>query len=460
MLRGAPRNESSGWSRHASNPPKLLITKDQFELNSTGPGLNNSVEESEATCGTKRALTMEEVFLTGRRMDRVPYAGIRKAFEKANELAARGVRVIHFEIGRPDFDTPLNIKEAAKSALDQGIVHYAPNAGVSALREALADSVKEHKGVDYKADKEIIVTAGGQEALYLTFMSILDPGDEVLIPNPAFGTFPSAVHLAGGIPVAIDLVPSDNFMFDLEAAAKVITPRTKAMIVNSPHNPTGSVLTREQLETIAVFATQHNLILVSDEAYDRMVYDGHVHHSPASLPGMRERTIICGSLSKTYAMTGWRIGYIAAPESVVDAATRVQQNVMLSLCAFAQMGAIAGLTQSQSFTEEMMQEFTRRRKLMLEMLKQVAGLELESVPKGTFYLFPKITLPGISSAQLADHLLESAGIAVIDGAVFGSNGDGHLRISYASSYDNCKEGMERLAVAMSKLAAGTKAVAR
>jgi aspartate/methionine/tyrosine aminotransferase len=191
-----------------------------------------------------------------------------------------------------------------------------------------------------------------------------------------------------------------------------------------------------------------------------MVYDGHVHHSPASLPGMRERTIICGSLSKTYAMTGWRIGYIAAPEPVVGAATRVQQNVMLSLCAFAQMGAIAGLTQSQSFTEKMMLEFTRRRKLMLEMLKQVAGLELESASNGTFYFFPKITMPGISSAQLADYLLESAGIAVVDGAVFGSNGNGHLRISYASSYDHCEEGMERLAVAMGKLAAGTETVAR
>lgn len=403
---------------------------------------------------------MKEAFLTGRRMDRVPYAGIRKAFEKATELAARGVKVIHFEIGRPDFDTPLNIKEAAKSALDQGFVHYAPNAGVPALREALARSVKEHKGIDYTADKEIIVTAGGQEALYLTFMSILDPGDEVLIPNPAFGTFPTAVHLAGGVPVAVDLVPADNFMLDLEVAAKAITPRTKAMIVNSPHNPTGSVLTREQLEKIAAFATRHNLILVSDEAYDRMVYDGHTHHSPASLPGMRERTIVCGSLSKTYAMTGWRIGYIAAPEPVVSAAIRVQQNVMLSLCAFAQIGAIAGLTQSQTFTEKMMQEFGRRRKLILEMLKQVAGLELESASNGAFYFFPKIILPGITSAQLADHLLENAGVAVVDGAVFGSNGNGHLRISYSCSYDDCREGMERLAVAMSALAAGTKAVAR
>jgi len=415
---------------------------------------------SEATCGTERELTVEEALFTGRRINRVPYSGIRKSFEKANEMAARGVKVIHFEIGRPDFDTPLHIKEAAKTALDQGIVHYAPPAGVPALREALAQNVKQYKGVDYEADKEIIVTAGGQEAMYLTLMSILDPGDEVLIPNPGFGTFPSAVHLAGGVPVTVDLVPSANFMFDLAAAAKAITPRTKAMIVNSPHNPTGSVLTREQLEQIAVFATRHNLILISDEAYDRMVYDGCVHHSPASLPGMRERTIICGSLSKTYAMTGWRIGYIAAPEPVVDAATRVQQNVMLSLCVFAQMGAIAGLTQSQAFTESMMQEFARRRKMMLEMLKQVAGLELESLSNGAFYFFPRITLPGISSAQLADYLLESAGISVIDGTVFGSNGNGHLRISYASSYDDCKEGMERLAGAMSKLVAGTSAVAR
>jgi aspartate/methionine/tyrosine aminotransferase len=400
--------------------------------------------------------------MTGKRMEEVPFAGIRKAADKANQLAAKGVKVIHFDIGRPDFDTPAHIKEAAKKALDQGIVHYSPNNGMPELREALAAKVAEEKGVRYDPEREIIATAGGQEALYLALMSILDPGDEVLIPDPAFGSFPWSVHLAGGVPIAIDLVASDNFMFNLEAAAKAITSRTKAMMVNSPHNPTGSVLSREYLEKIAAFAARHNLILISDEAYDHIVYEGRLHYSPASFSGMRERTIICGSLSKTYSMTGWRIGYIAACEPVVSAALRVQQNVMLSLCSFAQMGAIAALTESrasQAFTAEMVKEFSRRRKLILEQIKQVPGLELESEPYGTFYLFPKITLPGVTSAQLADYLLEKAGVGVVDGAAFGHNGHGHVRISYTDSYENCQEGMERLAEAMNKLVTGKEALA-
>jgi aminotransferase len=396
---------------------------------------------------------MTNAAMTSKRIEEVPFAGIRKAVEKANAMEAKGVRVIHFDMGRPDFDTPAHIKEAAKKALDQGIVHYAPNVGMPALREALADVVAKQKGVRYDPEKEIIVTAGGQEALYLSFMSILDPGDEVLIPDPAFESFAWAVHLTGGVPVANNLVPAENFMFNLEAAEKSITPRTRAMVVNSPHNPTGSVLTREQLGEIAQFATKHDLILISDEAYDRMVYEDCVHYSPASFPGMRERTIICGSLSKTYAMTGWRIGYIAAPKSVVGAAVRAQQNVMLSVCSFAQMGAIAALTGSQAPTDEMMKEFGRRRMLVLEQMKPVPGLELENNPCGAFYIFPKITVPGITSTQLADYLLEKAGIAVVDGSAFGRGGNGYVRLSYSCSYENCKDGMERLSEAMTKLVA-------
>jgi len=403
---------------------------------------------------------MTNSLMAAKRMDKIPFAGIRKAADKAEQLAAKGVKVIRFDIGRPDFDTPAHIKEAAKTALDQGFVHYASNAGIPTLREALAAWVAGLKGIRYDPEREIIATAGGQEALYLALMSILDPGDEVLIPDPAFGTFPFSVHLAGGVPVAVDLIAADNFMLNLETAARVITPRTKAMIVNSPHNPTGGVLSREQLETIEAFATRHNLILISDEAYDHIVYEGRVHYSPASFPGMRERTIICGSLSKTYSMTGWRLGYIAAAEPVVSAAIRVQQNVMLSLCSFAQMGAVAALTQSQAFPAEMVKEFARRRKLVLAELKQVPGLEVESEPYGTFYVFPKITLPGITSAELADYLLEQAGVCVVDGNAFGDNGNGHLRICYTTSYENCQEGMARLAEAMSRLAKGKEALAR
>ncbi len=384
------------------------------------------------------------------KFDRIPYAGIRKVFQKANELEAQGQKVVHFEIGRPDFDTPPHIKDAVKVALDQGHVHYAPNNGIPALRTALAMRLQTDKGLTYDSDNEIMVTAGGQEALYLTFLSLLNEGDEVIIPDLCFGPFALGIILAGGVPVRVPLQPDNNYAYDLTAAKQAVSPRTKAIIVNSPHNPTGSVLTKEQLAAVANFAITHNLMLISDEAYDKMLYEGS-YISPAGFPGMKERTIVCGTLSKTFAMTGWRIGYIAAPPAVIGAAVRAQQNVMLSLCTFAQHGAVAALTESQACVTAMMQEFARRRKLVLEMLRQIPGLELPGPPQGAFYAFPRITLPRISSAQVADYLLNQAGVAVVDGLAFGEGGNGHFRISYAVSYEDCQLGLERIAAVMNQL---------
>lgn len=381
------------------------------------------------------------------RLDTIPYAGIRKVFQRANELETQGKKIIHFEIGRPDFDTPSHIKEAAKSALDRGQVHYAPNNGIPALREALAMSLKADKALCYDMEKEIMVTAGGQEALYLTFLSLLNAGDEVIMPDPSFGPFALAVQLAGGVPIKIPLKPEQNYAYDLVAAKQALSPRTKAIIVNSPHNPTGGVLTAEQVKLVADFALVNDLILISDEAYDKMVYESNFI-SPASLPGMKERTVICGTLSKTYAMTGWRVGYIAAPEAVIGAAVRLQQNIMLSLCTFAQHGAVAALTSSQDCVDTMMLEFARRRTLVVEMIDQIPGLVLEGIPQGAFYAFPRIILPHVTSAQVADYLLNTAGVAVVDGLAFGEGGNGHFRLSYAVSYENCRIGLERIAEAM------------
>lgn len=380
----------------------------------------------------------------------IPFAGIRKVFQRANEIEAQGKKVIHFEIGRPDFDTPSHIKEAAKIALDKGYVHYAPNNGLPALREALVMRLSTDKGLSYDCDKEIMVTAGGQEALYLTFLSLLNAGDEVIIPDPAFGPFALAIQLAGGIPVKIPLEADKNFTYDLSVAKRALTRRTKAILVNSPHNPTGGFLTKEQLKEVADFAVKHDLILISDEAYDKLVYEG-TFVSPASFPGMQERTVICGTLSKTYAMTGWRIGYIAAPEAIIGAAIRLQQNIMLSSCTFAQHGAIAALTGSQECVESMVREFARRRLLVLDMLKQIPGLELTGIPQGAFYAFPRITLPHVTSMQVADYLLDHAGVAVVDGLAFGEGGRGHFRLSYAVSYDDCRIGLERIGKAMEVL---------
>jgi aspartate/methionine/tyrosine aminotransferase len=385
------------------------------------------------------------------RLDHIPFAGIRKVFQRANELEAQGTKVIHFEIGRPDFDTPRHIKDAVKAALDKGYVHYAPNDGIPALREALAMRLKLDKSLSYDPQKEIMVTAGGQEALYLTFLSLLNEGDEVIIPDPCFGPFGLAVQLAGGVAVKTPLLPEKNFSYNLEAARERLTSRTKAIIVNSPHNPTGGVLTAEQVKEVVDFAVDHNLILISDEAYDKMLYNSSFL-SPASFPGMKERTVVCGTLSKTYAMTGWRIGYIAAPEQIIGAAVRLQQNIMLSLCTFAQHGAVAALTGSQECVETMMNEFARRRKLVLEMIGQIPGLTLTGIPQGAFYAFPEITLPGVTSAQVADYLLNHAGVAVVDGSAFGEGGKNHFRLSYAVSYEDCHMGLERIAEVMKMFA--------
>ena len=396
---------------------------------------------------------MNSSSVVSKRLDSIGFAGIRKVLEKATQLEAQGRKVIHFEIGRPDFDTPIHIKEAAKAALDKGWVHYSPNNGVPALREALAMRLLVDKGLSYNPESEIIVTAGGQEALYLSFLSILNEGDEVLIPDPCFGPFPLAVRLAGGVPISLPLQPHNNYAYDLVAAKKALSSQTKAIIVNSPHNPTGSVLTDEQMKEVADFAASNDLLLIVDDAYDHMVYDRLTHQSPAAFPGMKGRSILCGSLSKTYAMTGWRLGYIAAEAEVIGAAHRLQQNIMLSLCTFAQHGAIAGLNGSQDGVRVMAEEFARRRGLVIDMLRQIPGLTLDAEPQGAFYAFPRITLPGITSAEVADYLLEKAGVAVVDGLAFGERGNGHFRLSYAVSYDDCREGLERIAEAMKFLAA-------
>ncbi|WP_371378382.1 pyridoxal phosphate-dependent aminotransferase [Sporomusa aerivorans] len=385
------------------------------------------------------------------RLNPIPFAGIRKVFEKANQLEASGQKVIHFEIGRPDFDTPAHIKAAAKLALDQGLVHYTPNSGLPALRQALAGRLNADKGLTYSPDTEIIMTAGGQEALYLSFLSILNEGDEVILPDPCFGPFPLAVRLAGGVPVKIGLQPQQNYCYDFAAVKKALSPKTKAIVVNSPHNPTGGVWSEDQLKTVAALATERGIWLICDDAYDNLVYEG-CRVSPAGFAGLRERTILCGSLSKTYAMTGWRIGYIAAAEPVINAAIRLQQNIMLSLCSFAQYGAMAGLAGPQDCVRTMAGEFARRRNLVLAMIHDIPGLQLDGFPGGAFYAFPRITLPNITSAQVADYLLDHAGVAVVDGLAFGEKGNGHFRLSYAVAYEDCREGLERIAEAMKTLA--------
>jgi len=389
--------------------------------------------------------------MAARHVAEIPFAGIRKVFEKANRLEAQGTRVIHFEIGRPDFDTPLHIKQAAVQALEKGMVHYTPNVGVLGLREALVDSIAVHKGIRYDPESEIMATAGGQEAMYLGLQAFLNPGDEVLVPDPGYSQFSSCVKLVGGVPVALPLRADQGFFPDLAAAAHLLTGRTKAIIVNSPHNPTGAVLDAAQMETVCRFAADHELLLFSDEAYDRILYTGGKFVSPAAMTDMKERTVIWGSLSKTYAMTGWRIGYLAGPQKLIQAAVKVQQNVMLSICAFAQAGAIAALKGSQGCVAAMVAEFEKRRRVILDGIETAPGLSCPAAPLGAFYVFVKHDVPGMDSETLADYILEKGGVALVPGLPFGRRGEGYLRLSYATSLEDCKAGMERIGRVMEEL---------
>jgi aspartate aminotransferase/aminotransferase len=387
---------------------------------------------------------------TSTKVAAIPFAGIRKVFEKAARLESKGAKVIHFEIGRPDFDTPEHIKQAAKLALDQGMVHYTPNAGIPALRKAMAASIKSYKKVEYDPMTEIMATSGGQEAMYLTLQAILNPGDEVLVPNPGYPQFTSCVTLCSAVPVPMALLPEDNFATDLDTAQQIVTSKTRAIIVNSPHNPTGSVLTRKQINALCRFAEKNDLLILSDEAYDRILYDNDFI-SPAAVEGMKERTIIWGSLSKSYAMTGWRIGYIAAPAALVANTIKVQQNLMLSLCAFAQAGATAALEGPHDIVNDMTTQFRERRKIILDGIAGTPGLSCPTIPQGAFYVFAAHQVPGMNSEQLADRLLDETGVATVPGSCFGSNGEGFLRISYATSKAECMEGMARIKGFMSSL---------
>jgi aminotransferase len=381
----------------------------------------------------------------------IPFAGIRKVFEKAARLEEKGMEVVHLEVGKPDFDTPEHIKAAAAAALAEGFVHYTPSMGIPALREALAESLQQYKGVDYDPEGEIMVTAGGQEAIFLSLRAFLNPGDEVLVPNPGFSQFFSCVKLTGGVPVSLPLLEQDNFAPDLSAARESLTERTRALIVNSPHNPTGAVLTGGQLEEICRFAVENDLVIFSDEAYDHMIYDDSQFCSPAACKDMKKRTVIWGTLSKTYSMTGWRVGYIAAPKELVSAAIKVQQNVMLSICSFAQAGAVAALKGDQACVTRMVDEFDNRRRVVLQGIENSPGLSCPVIPKGAFYVFAKHDVPGMNTSELADYLLDKGGVAVVPGTSFGTLGEGYLRISYATSSQKCREGMERIARAMAQL---------
>ncbi|MBG0788507.1 MAG: aminotransferase class I/II-fold pyridoxal phosphate-dependent enzyme [Anaerolineaceae bacterium] len=364
-------------------------------------------------------------------------SGIRKFFD----IAATMEDVISLGIGEPDFTTPQPIIEAGVQALRKGETHYTSNHGIMELRTAIAQNLEERYGVHYDPVNEIIVTVGVSEALYLTFTALLDPGDEVIIPTPCFVSYQAEVALAGGKPVEVYTTMEDDFQPDPAVIEKAITPRTKAILLGYPNNPTGAVAKRENLEAIAKIAEEHDLIVISDEIYDRLVY-GQEHICFPAFPGMQERTLLLGGFSKDYAMTGWRIGYAAGPASMINGLVRIHQYSVMSSPTVSQYGALEALKSGEPYVKEMLAEYDRRRKLVYEGLNSMGLPTFE--PHGAFYVFPSIHNTGLDDVTFAERLLLEEKVAVVPGSAFGDSGIGFVRCSYATSYEKLEIALEKI----------------
>jgi aspartate aminotransferase len=376
---------------------------------------------------------------------RMTTIGTESAFEvaaRARALEAEGRSIVHLEIGEPDFDTPANVRAAAKQALDEGATHYAPFPGIPTLREAIAADATARKGFPVTPDR-VFVTVGGKGVMLYAILGIVDPGDEVIVPDPGYPIYESLVRFVGGTPVAIPIRMANDFRLDVDELASLITPRTRMLVVNSPANPTGGVLTRTDLERIAELAIRHDLAILADEIYSRILYDGTEHVSIASLPGMAERTIVLDGFSKTYAMTGWRLGYAIVPPTLVQTYSQLIINTISCAPTFAQLGAVEALTGPQADVDAMVVEFRARRDLVVDGLNAIAGVSCLR-PTGAFYAFPDIAGTGLTGAELAERLLHDAGVCVLAGTAFGGVGTDHIRISDANSRENLSLALDRI----------------
>ena len=376
----------------------------------------------------------------------VPASGIREMYN-----LARGMEdLVHLEIGDPDFPTPGHIIEAAKQALDDGFTHYTPNAGFEDLREQLAQKLWNENHIEVDAGSEILVTAGSMQALSLVLFSTINPGEEVLIPDPGYANYEAQVQLARGTPVSIPLHEENEFRLIPEDVEQLITKRTKMLVLNSPANPTGAVMTKKDLEQLAELAKRHDLLVLSDEAYEKLVY-GRIHHySIASIEEMKKRTISIFSFSKTYSMTGWRIGYLAAEKEVVRLLTKAQEHHVACAPAVSQRAALAALEGSQISVKKMVEEYQRRRDFLCQQLNQMEHVRCLE-PNGTFYAFLNTSETGLKSKELAQRILHEAKVVTVPGAAFGKYGDEHIRLSFATSLAQLAIASERLHEYFTKL---------
>lgn len=376
------------------------------------------------------------------RVERLQGESAFAILSKANELEAKGMNVIHLEIGQPDFKTPENIINAAKEAMSDGYTGYGPTLGYNELREAVADYVKEYKNIDATKDNVVIVP-GGKPTMFFTMLTLVEPGDEVIYPNPGFPIYESCIKFARGIPVPMPLTADNDFRPDVEKLKSLITPKTKLIIINNPGNPTGGIFEKEDILAIAdILKDRPDIFVLSDEIYDRLMYDGKTI-SIASIPEMRDRTLVLDGFSKTYAMTGWRIGYCVANVDIIKKFEMIMVNSVSCTCSFTQMAAVEALKGPQDSVVEMKNKFKERRDWLVNALNEIDGIKC-CMPRGAFYAFPDISSFGLSSKKFADRLLEEEGIALAWGTSFGEYGEGHIRISYATSLENLKEAVERL----------------
>ncbi len=367
----------------------------------------------------------------------IPPSGIRKFFDLVLEMDD----VISLGVGEPDFVTPWHIREACIYSLEKGFTSYTSNHGLLELRELISRCFKNEYNIDYNPKDEILITTGVSEAADLAFRAIMNPGDEVIVPEPCYVSYKPSVSLAGGIPVPVPTYQENEFRITAEQVEKSITDKTKALVLSYPNNPTGAVMRKKDLEDIADVANENDLMVISDEVYGKLTYDT-THTCFASLPGMRERSIILNGLSKSHAMTGLRIGYVAGDEEIVSAMTKIHQYTMLCAPITAQMGAIEALKNGNEEMKKMVREYDRRRRLIVSGLNKI-GLECFE-PKGAFYAFPSIKSTGLTSEEFAGRLLKEQKVAAVPGDVFGECGAGHLRCSYATSYEELIEALSRI----------------
>ncbi len=372
-----------------------------------------------------------------------------KFLTKANQMEREGRDVVRFEIGQPDFDTPDNVKEAAKKALDQGFTNYVPTTGIPELKEAIRDDVEKSRGFR-PSDEQVMVLPGAKPGLFFGLLATIQRGDEVIYQNPFYFTYDSMIGYMGAEKVQIPLHEEDEFRMTPEQIKERITEKTELILLNSPQNPTGSVLTEKDVKSIAEMAEENDIYVLSDEIYSKMLYEGLEHHSPAYLDHCQERTIMIDGFSKAYSMTGWRLGYVVAPEDIVHKMDLLLADAVSCTTSFVQKGGVEALRNSQDFVDRIMGHFAERREAIVSGLNEVPGFSC-IYPKGAFYVFPNVKETGMESEELADYLLDEAGVCLLPGTAFGSQGEGYLRLSYAASLDEIEKGIERLKEAMAKV---------